>query len=136
MTYAVSEALQAAVYTALQTDAGVSALVGDAIYDALPGGTLPTLYVRLGSETATDASDGSGPGALHRFTVSVITTNPGFAGAKAAAVAVSDALHDADLALSRGTLVSLQFERARAVRIDSASARQIDLRFRARVQDG
>jgi hypothetical protein len=135
MSFALSGPLQMAVFAALSNDAALTALVGSDIYDAVPSGSLPPMYVRLGSETAIDASDVSGAGAVHRFTVSVITTNPGFAGAKAVAGAVSDALHDADLALSRGRLVSLQFDRATARRIDTASARQIDLRFRARVQD-
>lgn len=135
MSYAMSGALQAAVYSALVADATLAGLVGTAIYDAVPSGTLPDVYVRLGSETVKDASDGSGAGALHQFTVSVITSNPGFAGAKDVAAAISDVLHNGDLTLSRGRLVSLAFERATASRIDTASARQIDLRFRARVQD-
>jgi hypothetical protein len=135
MSYAVSGALQSAVFAALSGNAALVGLVGSAIYDAVPAGTVPDLYVRLGTETVREASDGSGAGAVHFLTVSVITTNPGFASAKAAATAVSDALHDADLALTRGTLVSMQFERATARRIDAASARQIDLRFRARVSD-
>lgn len=135
MSYAVSGALQAAVFAALNADAALGALVGTAIYDAVPAGNVPDIYVRLGSETVREASDGSGAGAVHFLSVSVITTSPGFASAKAAAAAVSDALHDADLALARGSLISLRFERASARRIDAASARQIDLRFRARVSD-
>lgn len=135
MSYAVSGALQAAVFDALSADASLAALVGTAIYDAVPVGNVPDIYVRLGSESVREASDGSGSGAVHFLTVSVITTNPGFATIKAAATAVSDALHDAMLTLSRGSLVSLRFDRATARRIESASARQIDLRFRARVQD-
>lgn len=135
MSYAVSGALQAAVFGALSGDAALANLVGTAIYDAVPVGIVPDIYVRLGSETVREASDGSGAGAVHFLTVSVITTNPGFATAKAAATAVSDVLHEAELTLTRGTLVSLRFERAAARRIDAASARQIDLRFRARVSD-
>jgi len=48
---------------------------------------------------------------------------------------VSDALLDATLILSRGTLVSLNFYRARARRVQDADMRRIDLRFRARVED-
>jgi hypothetical protein len=135
MSFAGSAPLQAAVFEALGNDAALGAIVGTAIYDAVPSGNLPAIYVRLGSETARDASDGTGAGALHRFTVSVITTQPGFASAKQAGSAISDVLHDANLTLSRGRLVSLRFERARAARIDSGAARQIDLRFAARVQD-
>ncbi len=135
MSYAMSSALQAAVYAALAGDATLQSLVGDAVYDAVPSGNLPDLYLRLGSETVQDASDGSGAGAVHLFTVSVMTSSPGFIRAKEVAAAVSDALHDVDLPLVRGHLVSLRFVRAEAKRIDTVSARQIDLRFRARVQD-
>lgn len=135
MSFSMSGPLQAAIFTALGADTTLTALVGTAIYDAVPTGALPNIYVRLGSETARDASDGTGAGAVHKITVSVITTQPGFSGAKAAAAAISDVLHDANLTLSRGRLVSLRFQRAAARRIDAAASRQIDLIFRARVQD-
>lgn len=135
MSYAMASALQTAVYGALIEDATLQSIVGTAIYDAVPGGTLPDIYVRFGSETVQDASDASGAGAVHSFSVSVITTTPGFTRAKEAAAAVSDALHDAELTLTRGRLVSLRFTRGSASRIDKVSARQIDLRFSARVQD-
>jgi hypothetical protein len=135
MSFAFSGALQGAVYQALAADAALAAIVGTAIYDAMPAGALPEIYVRLGSEQAVDASDVSGDGAVHRFEVSVITTRPGFADAKAAGAAISDVLHDGALALEQRHLVSLRLERATAKRIDGMSARQIDLRFRARVQD-
>lgn len=135
MSYVLSEPLQAAVFQALSNDAPLVALVGTAIYDAIPSGTLPTLYITLGPETVQDASDVTGTGAVHQFTVTVITETPGFATAKQAAAAVSEVLHDADLTLSRGRLVSLLFERATAGRVDGGTARTIDLRFRARVED-
>ena len=135
MSFAGSGPLQAAVYDALTGSTALAAVVGGAVYDAVPAGSLPPIHVRLGSETATDASDNAGGGALHRFTVSVVSTQPGFANAKAAGAAISDALHGAELSLIRGRLVSLRFERARARRTDSGATRQIDLRFAARVQD-
>ena len=135
MSYALSAPLQAAVFAALSGDPVLGALVGNDIYNAVPSGMAPAVYVRLGSETVRDASDESGAGAVHRFAVSVITTNPGFSTAKAAAGAISDVLHNAQLTLSRGRLISLRFECAKAARIDAVSSRQIDLQFRARVQD-
>lgn len=135
MSYAMSGVLQAAIYNTLVNDAAVTSAVGAAVYDAVPSGALPDLYIRFGSETARDASDISGAGAEHELSVSVITTTAGFARAKEAAAAVSDALHNADMLLTRGRLVSLRFVRAKAARIDTVSARQIDLTFRARVQD-
>lgn len=135
MTYALSEALQGAVYDLLQNDAGLTALVGDAVYDALPAGSLPETYVRLGSEKVVDASDRSGAAAQHRFDVSVITSAPGFAQAKAVAAAICDALRDATPALSRGRVVDLYFYAASARRVDGAATRQIDLQFRALLAD-
>ena len=135
MSYAMAAALQTAIFSALSSSSELAALVEDHIYDAAPNGVLPPIYVRFGRETASDASDGSGAGALHRFTVSVITTVPGFSFAKEAAGVISDILHNADLPLSRGRLVAMRFERANALRTDAGAKRQIDMRFRARVQD-
>ncbi|MFD2739876.1 DUF3168 domain-containing protein [Sulfitobacter aestuarii] len=136
MSYGVSLALQVAVYDALRGDAALGALIGDAVYDAQPGGVLPEVYVQIGEEVVRDASDGSGAGSWHRFTVTVVCSAAGFGAAKTAAGLVSEALHDAALNLSRGRLVSLVFERARAARIEAGGARRIDLRFRARIEDG
>lgn len=135
MSYGVSAALQAAVYQHLIVDAALVALVGTDIYDALPTGTLPALYVSLGPETVRDKSDVTGYGALHSIVVSVVSDGSGFQAAKDAAAAVSDALVDASLALTRGQLVSLNFYRATAKRIGTGQVRRIDLTFQARVQD-
>lgn len=135
MSYAISAALQAAVFQTLSNDADVTALVGTAIYDALPGGTLPALYIVLGTEEVRDASDKTGRGALHDFTVSVVTEAAGFSSAKLVAAAVSDALIDAPLVLTRGALVSLHFTKAKAARVGTGDMRQINLIFRARVAD-
>lgn len=136
MSYAMAEALQAAVYQRLLADPAVSGLVGAAIYDAIPPGEIPDTYVSLGPEDVRDSSDATGAAAVHRFTVSVVTTVAGFAMAKTVAAAIGDALTDADLALNRGTLIGLWFERATARRSGrSGEIRRIDLRFRARVDD-
>ena len=135
MSYGVSSALQAAVFQTLSNDPGVSRLVGSAIYDALPSGTLPALYIVLGSEEVRDASDKSGGGALHEFTITVVTESAGFSSAKVLAAAVSDALVDAPLTLTRGALVSLNFYKAKAARVGTGDMRQINLIFRARVAD-
>ena len=135
MSYANAFALQVAVYNALTNDAPLAGLVGSAIFDAFPAGPLPDLYVSLGPETVRDRSDNSGGGSLHRFDVSVVAGSGGFARAKDVAAAVSDVLL-APLSLAQGTLVYLNFERAVARRTGTAGAlRQIDLRFRARVED-
>jgi len=136
MSYAMAAALQSAVYQHLLADVQVGGLVGGAIYDAIPPGDLPQTYVSLGPEEVRDRSDKTNSGATHRFTVSVVTQVTGFGGAKAVAAAITDALVDADLTLSRGRLVGLWFERASARRSGKAGrVRRIDLRFRAGVED-
>ncbi|MDE3121576.1 MAG: DUF3168 domain-containing protein [Paracoccaceae bacterium] len=134
MSYAVAAALQAAVFARLQADGGLNALVGAAIYDAVPPGSGTGTFLMIGPEDVRDQSDKTGDGAEHRFIVSVVTDAAGFQTAKAAAVAVSDALVGADLALSRGRLVSLAFLRAVARRTGKDTGRRIDLTFRARVE--
>jgi hypothetical protein len=135
MSYALAAALQAAVFARVSGDAAVAGLVGDAVFDAMPPGVLPGLYVSLGPEVVRDRSDKTGAGAEHEFAVSVHSDAAGFAAAKAVAGAVSDALVDARLTLARGRLVGLWFLRAKATRVGSGERRRIDLTFRARVED-
>lgn len=135
MSYGVGMALQAAVFAAVSGDAGVQALVGSDVFDALPSGILPQTYVVLGEEDVRGLSSISASGAAHEFTVSVFSDAAGFADAKAVAVAVSDALVDAELPLTRGVLVGLGFKRAKVRRGKTPDGRRIDLRFRARVED-
>jgi len=135
MSYGTALALQQAIYQRLTANTALAALVGGAIYDATPPGVAGGTYVLLGPEDVREAGDQSGPGALHDITVSVVSDTAGFATAKTVAAAVSDALVDATLLLARGTLISLNFHRARARRVQDADMRRIDLRFRARVED-
>ena len=135
MSYGVGAALQAAVYQRLAGDGVLDALVSGAIHDSIPPGTVTGTYVSLGPEDVRDASDQVGRGAVHEFTVSVVTDQAGFQQAKAVAAAVSDALTGASLPLSRGRLVGLWFLSARARRVEKADVRRIDLTFRARVED-
>lgn len=128
MSYGAAVALQAAVYQRL-----VAILGPVPVYDALPSGAGTGTFVLIGPEEALDASDKTGDGAEHRFVVSVISDATGFLAAKEIAVAVSDALVDAALVLTRGNLVSLRFIQAVAKRLDAGEARRIDLRFRARI---
>ncbi len=135
MSYAMAMPLQSAIYAALSGDATLTGIVGAAIYDAVPSGTLPTIYVTLGQETVTDKSDQTGSGAEHDINISVVTESAGFSNAKEAAGAISDVLDGADLALSRGRLVALNFHKAKAIRVGTGDQRRIDLTFRARVDD-
>lgn len=134
MSYAVAEALQAAVFGRLAGDAALAGLVGAAIYDAVPPGAGTGTFVLIGPEEVRDASDKTGDGAEHRLVISVVSDAAGFQAAKAAAVAVSDALAGADLVLARGRLVSMAFVKGVARRTTNGTGRRIDLTFRARVE--
>lgn len=133
MSYAVSAALQAAIYARLSADPVLTGLVGTAIYDAPPAGRMPPLWVSLGAEEAQDRSDVTASGAEHALMVSVVGEATGFAQAKEAAAAISDALHDATLPLARGRLVGMRFLRAKARQ--GGTGRRIDMTFRARTED-
>ncbi|MFT3689371.1 DUF3168 domain-containing protein [Paenirhodobacter sp.] len=135
MSYGVTAALQTAVYQALAADPVISRLVGAAVYDAVPPGTLAGTYVSLGPEDVQDASDKTAGGARHDFVVSVVTSEAGFSQAKEVAAAVSDVLCGADLGLSRGRLVGIWFLKAQARRVEKVNQRRIDITFRARVED-
>jgi len=134
MSYAATAALQGAVFGALSADGAVAALSGGAIFDALPPGPVPELYVSLGPERANDRSDKTGQATTHVFPVTVVSERAGFQRAKDLAAAISDALAGADLALNRGRLISLNFLRARARRI--SGRREIEIWFRALVDHG
>ena len=134
MSYGSAFALQQAVYSALQADPDVATMSEGAIFDAMPEGPVPGLYVSLGPERVRESADKSAPGAVHEFSVRIVSDGAGFGTAKSLAVAVSDALDDAPLTLARGTLVSLHFRRARARR--AGDLREIELWFRARVDLG
>jgi len=134
MSYGMTAELQAAVFATLQGDAALEAVVGGAIYDALPDGAVPALFVSLGPEKVRDASDKIAGAALHDFSVSVISDAAGFQSAKQAAAAVSDAVLGAELALGRGQVARLSFLKARAVK--NTAGRRIDIWFRALLDDG
>ena len=64
-----------------------------------------------------------------------MTDADGFFAAKEAAGRVTDVLSDVTPVLSRGRIVSLTFLSARARRVRAGQVRQIDLTFRAIVED-
>lgn len=133
MSYAASAALQKAVFQTLAADAALAALVGDAIYDAVPGGQVPGLYLSLGTEEVLVRGDVSASIARHRVTVSVIADSAGFGPAKTAAGLVSAVLNGATPVLDTGVLISMRLDRTRALRVGRNKKRRIDLRFEALV---
>lgn len=133
MSYGSAVALQTAVFGRLTGNPTLTGLVGAAIYDAVPAGTLPETYVSLGVEEARSRGDSAGAVADHDVMVTVVSSAAGFATAKAAAAAVSSALEEPGLTLSAGRLMDLRFLTARARRVRDGDVRRIDLRFRARI---
>lgn len=134
MTYTMSEGLQRAVYQRLSDDVDVASLVGSAIFDAAPA-IPPDLFVALGPEKVRSLTDATGRGAVHEVQISVVTRQNGYSGAKALAAAISAALEDAPLPMSRGRVVSIRFLRAQARRDEGEAIRRIDLWFRARLDE-
>lgn len=132
---AVSESLQRGVFEILSQDLNLSGIVGSEIYDGRPTGELPDLFVSIGPELVLDRSDKTTRGAEHRFEVAVVTARDGFADAKAAAAAVTDALENAQPVLTRGRVISMSFQRARARRVRAGGTRVIEMTFRAIVED-
>ena len=135
MTYAVSSALQQAVYQTLSGDTGLAAIVGANIFDVAPSGSVPAIYVLMGAERVRDRSDQTGYGASHDLTLTIVSSDAGFLNAKDAAAAVCDAILGQALTLVRGQLISINFLQARARRVGDGQQRQIELIFRARVAD-
>ena len=133
MSMLLSDVLQTAVYDRLSSDSALAAIVGTHIYDAMPAGPVPDLYVLLGEEVVKDASNFTGAGAVHDFTVSIMSTADSFLTLKEAAAAIWLALDSTSLAPARGRVVGLWFSASTAKR-SSAGQRKIDLRFRARIE--
>jgi len=133
MSMLLSDALQTAIYGRLSGDGPLAAIVGTHIYDAMPTGPVPDLYILIGEETVVDASDVTGNGAIHDLIVSVISTADSFLTLKEAADAVWSALGASELSLARGHLVGFWYRSSTAKR-NSSGQRKVDLKFRARVQ--
>src|SRR5690606_1235065 len=116
-----------------------AALVGDAIYDALPASPPAGTHVAIGPEDVAAAGDLTGGGGRHAFTVSGLAGGEdtgGFAPVQAAAAEAGAAVEDGAVTLGDGHLVGLCFLRARARRAGVGAGRRVDLTFRARIDLG
>lgn len=130
-----SLALQKAVHAVLLADAGVSAAVGDRIYDAVPRDpAFP--YLTLGDIATSDWSTGTELGAEHRLTLHVWSRGRGKAECAAALGAIEAALHDAALSLDGHTLVNLRFVAAEVRRERDGITWHGVARFRAVTEAG
>lgn len=135
MSFSNSADLQSAIYTKLSADTEISSLVGEHIYDAMPSGELPELFISLGAEVMHDKSDLTGSGTDHDLTLSVITSKAGFLPAKTLATAVGRSLLEPYPQLEQGRIVFFNFVRATARRDTDSQTRRIDMLFKARVTE-
>ena len=135
MTYAIGASLQRAVFAHLAGEAEIIEMVGPNIYDAVPAGAEPEVFVLIGEEVALDRSTQTSAAAYHDFAVSVFADQHGFSTSKALAALICDSLLVADLSLDRGRVTGLWFRRARTRRGREPDRRRIDLQFRAHVED-
>jgi len=139
MTYAMSWPLQAGLYDLICTDPACLDTLGVRVFDAAPPGAGPGIstdvYMTFGDEEVRDWSSGSFSGAEHLVTISVHAPRRGFADAKRAAAAISDAILGGALTLTRGTVVNTRFVDAKTARLDADQHRRIDLRFRITIED-
>ncbi|MGH1577209.1 DUF3168 domain-containing protein [Planktotalea sp.] len=133
MSVLLSDVLQSAVYDRLVANVELGAIVNAHIYDAMPAGPVPDLYVLIGEEVVKDSSDVSGAGSQHDVLISLISTADSFLTLKQAASAVWTALDSSDLVLSEGRVVGFWF-RASTAKRSSSGQRKIDLKFRARLE--
>lgn len=129
----LSDALQTAVYGRLSSDAPLASIVGVHVYDAVPAGPVPDIYVLIGEEVVTDASDKLMHGARHDLSIAVISTADSFLSLKEAAAAITSALDAPELTLSRGSVTALWFQGATSKR-NASGQRRIDLKFRVRLE--
>lgn len=135
MSYQYSLALQGAIYDRLLGFEPLKKLIGTAIYDRLPGGVPPDVFVLIGDEQVLDRSDKSAHASRHDVTVSVLGDGQGFSTVKEVAAQVSTALDNAALHLNAGALRQIQFQSAKTRRDGGRAARRIDLIFRAYIDE-
>lgn len=139
MTFAMSWALQEAVFAALTSDPTLAASIGDRIYDAPPpfeADAAPDVpWITLGDERVDDWSTSDGAGAAHLLSVTITAPRRGFADAKKIAGQVCDVLLGGSLAPSRGQVAFVGFVGGRTRRIEKDLMRQVELRFRVLVED-
>lgn len=139
MTYAMSWSLQQGLYHLFCENALCVEQFGHRIYDAPPplinesdpGG----IYLTFGDEEVDDWSTDSDVGAIHTVTLTINAPRRGFAEAKRAAAAVSDAVLGGGLTMTRGRAVNARFVDAKTKRAQNDALRQIVLRFRITLED-
>ena len=135
MSFQSSQALQKAVFGHLSSDPSITNIVGGAIFDAAPPNQTYGTYITLGDEDVRAQQGFDTVITTHKFRISVITNQGGFASAKDLAGRVSDRLTNAELALETGQLIDMHLETARAYKTKGNTARKVDLSFKALIEN-
>lgn len=135
MSYAMSAPLQTAIFERLNGDERLFGKIDGALFDAVPAGLAPDIYVIIGEEDVRDRSDKSAAGAWHDLTISVVSEVTSFRAAKEVAGLIAEVLDGPAPEMTRGRIVGVWFLRARARRVGTGNRRQVDLRYRVQVED-
>lgn len=135
MSMLSSAALQKAIYVAMTSNTELVALANGQIFDAPISGTLPEVFVQLGEEKQTDISSATSEAARFDLTIRVSSSAAGFSSAKIIATQICETLNDQPLLLESGRLRFLRCTRSQARFLGSTRRRNIDLNFRAYIDE-
>jgi hypothetical protein len=125
--------LQKAIYSALNGDAALSALV-TGVYDDVPEGTAYP-YVVLGEDTGINFGSKTLDGLEYTLTIHAWSQYRGRKEVKEIMEAIYDALHDASLSVTDATLVNIRQEFETTLMDADGLTRHGVMRFRAVVFD-
>ena len=122
-------AVQAGVFAQISADPEIKALIGTHIFDGVPPGVVPDLYLLIGPELVIDKSDFTQSGSEHQLLISALSQGHGFKEAKRLAGVVVNALHAKPPNLDNGRVVFVHFSKANAWRDPQLDARRVDVTF-------
>ena len=97
--------------------------------------TPPTPYVTIGDESVSAWDTATETGAIHNVVIRVYSPVRGFLTSKQIAGSICEALCAADLALTRGRVITQEFIGAETRREEQGALRRIDLTFRFVIED-
>ena len=120
-----------AIYSALDGNAALTALIGEhRVFDTPKAGLAPP-YVVIGDETANDFGSSAGDAQEHTITVHTWSEKPSTLQCKQIMSAIRVALHTVALSLSGGSLVNLRQEFKETFRDPDGVSHHGVQRFRA-----
>jgi hypothetical protein len=125
-----SLALQQAIFAALSADAGVTALIGARLFDAVPReAAFP--YAVIGDDAETNWSTATEDGSEHIAAIDVWSRGGGHKESKLIADAIRSALDGAALSPTGQVLTGIRYQGADFARLDDGETYRATLHFRA-----